>query len=367
MKVAITKERYAGERRVALTPANAPQLAKLGLEMIVESGAGVSAGFLDHHYREKGAVVVDSLDQALAADIIVQLFGGRKIGLRRGHTKQASAGQIVIGSCDPLGKPAFIKRWADSGATLFPLSASAVNHALAAEYGHIVFASHDRRLSRGATGCDGTSEDVSNDDDRRWNFDCSQGLYHWCWSRRFTSNRNGSKVSAVVHAYDVRPACREQVESLGGKFVEVQLDASSSEDKGGYAKAMDEAFYRKQRELMASVVSQSDVVITTAAIPGKQSPLLVTADAVRGMPAGGVIIDLAAERGGNCELTKADQRVVENGVTILGPTNLPSDIPNHASQMLGNNVVKFLGNMIKKGELNLNLEDEIIRETMVVH
>jgi NAD(P) transhydrogenase subunit alpha len=174
------------------------------------------------------------------------------------------------------------------------------------------------------------------------------------------------KLGAIVSAYDVRPACREQVESLGGKFVELEIDASSSEDKGGYAKAMDEEFYRKQRELMAQVVSQSDVVITTAAIPGRQSPLLVTGKAVELMPPGGVIIDLAAERGGNCELTQADQRIVVHDITILGPTNIAADVPNHASQMLGNNVVKFLLNMIKNGALELNMDDEIIRDTLVV-
>lgn len=175
------------------------------------------------------------------------------------------------------------------------------------------------------------------------------------------------RLGGVVRAYDVRPACREQVESLGGKFVELALEAGDAQDKGGYAKAMGEEFYRKQRELMASVVAESDVVITTAAIPGKQSPLLITADAVKGMSPGGVIVDLATERGGNCELSKADTRVVEHGVTILGPTNLPSEIPNHASQMYSNNVTKFLLNLIKDGKVALNLEDEIIRETLVAH
>lgn len=367
MKVAITKERYTGERRVALTPANAPQLAKLGLEMIVETGAGVSAGFLDHHYREKGAVVVDSLDQALAADIIAQVrSAGADLDSGEALRSKLRPGQIVIGSCDPLGKPAFIKRWADSGATLFSLElvpritrAQSMDilssQATIAGYRAVLLAAMELpKMFPMMMTAAGTLTAAKV-------FIIGAGV------AGLQAIATARKLGAVVHAYDVRPACREQVESLGGKFVEVQLDASSSEDKGGYAKAMDEAFYRKQRELMASVVSQSDVVITTAAIPGKQSPLLVTADAVRGMLAGGVIIDLAAERGGNCELTKADQRVVENGVTILGPTNLPSDIPNHASQMLGNNVVKFLGNMIKKGELNLNLEDEIIRETMVAH
>ena len=156
------------------------------------------------------------------------------------------------------------------------------------------------------------------------------------------------RLGAVVRAYDVRPAVREQVESLGGKFVELKLDAGESEDKGGYAKQMDEAFYAKQRELMAEVVSESDVVITTAAIPGKKSPLLITADAVKGMPPGSVIIDLAAERGGNCDPSKPDERVETDGVVILGPTNLSTDIPDHASQMFSKNVTNFLENMIKE-------------------
>jgi NAD(P) transhydrogenase subunit alpha len=173
------------------------------------------------------------------------------------------------------------------------------------------------------------------------------------------------RLGGVVQAYDVRPACREQVESLGGKFVELPLEAGQAEDKGGYAKAMGEEFYQKQRQLMASVVAQSDVVITTALIPGKPSPQLITAQAVAGMAPGSVVVDLAAERGGNCELTKPDQRVVEHGVVILGPTNLPAEVPYHASQMFSNNITKFLLNMVKQGELNLNLEDEIIRATLV--
>ena len=172
------------------------------------------------------------------------------------------------------------------------------------------------------------------------------------------------RLGGVVHAYDVRPACREQVESLGGKFVELALQAGEAEDQGGYARAMGDEFYQKQRELMASVVAESDVVITTAAIPGKPSPLLITADAVKGMAAGGVIVDLAAERGGNCELSQADTRVVEHGVVILGPTNLPAGTPLHASQMFSNNVTKFLQNMIKDGELHVDMDDEIIRDTL---
>jgi NAD(P) transhydrogenase subunit alpha len=165
----------------------------------------------------------------------------------------------------------------------------------------------------------------------------------------------------------VRADCREQVESLGGKFVELQLDTGGAQDKGGYAKDLGEEFYRRQREAMAKVIAPCDVVITTAAIPGKRSPLLITRDAVLGMQPGSVIVDLAAERGGNCELTQPDQRIIENGVTILGPTNLPAEAPFHASQMFSNNISKFLLNMVKDGAVWLNLDDEIVTGTMVTH
>ncbi len=173
------------------------------------------------------------------------------------------------------------------------------------------------------------------------------------------------RLGASVSAYDVRPAVKEQVQSLGGKFVEMQLETKAAETKGGYAQEMGEEFYRKQRELMTKVVAESDAVIATAAIPGKKSPILVPADAVAKMAPGSVIVDLAAERGGNCELTKADQTIVVHGVTIIGPTNLPSDAPYHASQMYAKNVVTFLLNMVKDKQLNVNVEDEIVRDTLI--
>ncbi|HPM82142.1 MAG TPA: NAD(P) transhydrogenase subunit alpha, partial [Candidatus Anammoximicrobium sp.] len=172
------------------------------------------------------------------------------------------------------------------------------------------------------------------------------------------------RLGAIVSAYDVRTACREQVASLGGKFIELEIEAGQSEDKGGYAKAMGDEFYRRQRELMARIVAESDIAVTTAAIPGKKSPVLITKEAVEGMRPGSVIVDLAAERGGNCELSQADQRVEHRGVVILGPTNLPSEIPHPASLMFSNNVTKFLQNLIKGGQVDLNLQDEIIRETL---
>jgi NAD(P) transhydrogenase subunit alpha len=173
------------------------------------------------------------------------------------------------------------------------------------------------------------------------------------------------RLGAVVHAYDVRPAVKEQVESLGGKFVEMQIDAAAAEDGGGYAKALGEEFYRKQRELMTKVISESDVVITTAAVPGKKAPMLVTAEMARGMRPGSVIVDLAAERGGNCELTREGETVEDGGVTILGPSNIPATVPYHASQMYAKNITTFLLNMVKEGALNIDLEDEIVRGSLV--
>jgi NAD(P) transhydrogenase subunit alpha len=173
------------------------------------------------------------------------------------------------------------------------------------------------------------------------------------------------RLGGQVQAYDVRPAVKEQVESLGAKFIEMELDTGAAEDKGGYAKAMGEEFYQKQREMMTRVVAEQDVVITTAAVPGKKAPVLITAEMVRGMRPRSVIVDLAAERGGNCELTRPGETVMEHDVTIVGPTNLPATVPYHASQMYAKNISTFLLNMIKEGKLELDMEDEIVAETLV--
>ncbi len=176
-----------------------------------------------------------------------------------------------------------------------------------------------------------------------------------------TANRLG----AIVSAYDIRPAVKEQVQSLGAKFVELELDTEEAEDKGGYAKAMDEEFYKKQRELMAKVVAENDAVITTAAIPGKKAPILITQEMLSGMKPGSVIVDLAAESGGNCEATKAGETIEVDGVSVIGPVNVPSSIPYHASQMYAKNIANLLLLMVKDEELNIDLEDEILKESLV--
>jgi proton-translocating NAD(P)+ transhydrogenase subunit alpha len=175
------------------------------------------------------------------------------------------------------------------------------------------------------------------------------------------------RLGAVVSAYDLRPAVKEQVQSLGGRFVELPIEAADAQDAGGYAKAQDESFYQKQRELLGRVVAESDVVITTAVVPGKKSPVLVTKEMVAAMAPGSVIVDLAAERGGNCELTRTGERIVEHGVTIFGAINVASTVPYHASQMYSKNLTNFLSHMVKDGKLQFNMEDEITRSTIVTH
>jgi NAD(P) transhydrogenase subunit alpha len=175
------------------------------------------------------------------------------------------------------------------------------------------------------------------------------------------------RLGAVISAYDLRPAAKEQVQSLGGRFVELPIEAKDAQDARGYARAQDEDFYRRQRELLGKVVQESDVVIAAAVIPGKKSPVLVTEDMVKGMAPGSVILDLASERGGNCEISESGKTVVKHGVTIMGAINVASGVPYHASMMYARNLTSFLTYIIKDQKLNLNMEDEIVRETLLTH
>jgi H+-translocating NAD(P) transhydrogenase subunit alpha len=356
MKVAVVKETFPGERRVAFVPADVPKLAKSGLAVVVEQGAGERAGFSDQAYLDRGAQVVPSRAEALAAEILVQI----RCDLA---PEGARADQTVVGLCSPLDEPQAIGKFARSGATLFALEliprttrAQAMDvlssMTTLAGYRAVLLAAVELPkifpLMMTAAGTLAATRV----------FVIGVGV------AGLSAIATAKRLGAVVRAYDVRPACREQVESLGAKFVELPIETKQAETAGGYAQAQDEAFYQRQRELLGNVVAESDVVVSTAAIPGKQSPLLVTAEAVARMQPGSVIVDLGAERGGNCALTKANERVVAHGVTILGPTNLPAEVAYHASQMYSGNVTAFLLNLVKKGELALNLDDPIIAETL---
>ena len=362
----VLKEIFPGECRVAIVPANVSRLEKIGLQVLVEAGAGVAAGYPDASYEAAGATITDR-SQILSAELIagIRLLGAGH-GVDEGILSDTKTDCVLIGMCDPLGSPESLQRPATSGKTVIALEmipritraqSMDVLSSMATIAGYkavLTGASELPRMFPLLMTAAGTVQAARV-------FVIGAGV------AGLQSLATAKRLGAKCQGYDVRAACSEQVESVGAKFIELSLPETSAEDQGGYAKELAEDFYIKQRELMASVVAESDLVITTAAIPGKPSPLLITEQAVAGMEPGSVIIDLAAERGGNCEVSQADQRIQSHGVTILGPTNLPSEVPYHASQMFSNNVTHYLHNLIKDGEIVWNMDDEIISETAIVH
>jgi NAD(P) transhydrogenase subunit alpha len=366
MIVGTVKETYPGERRVALTPHVIGSLTKAGLEVVVESGAGDEAGYPDSAFTEKGARIAPSRAEVFqGADIILQVRGyGANPEQGRADLDLLKKGQVVVAAFEPLTAAEEVKATAEKGATLFALElvpritrAQSMDilssMATIAGYKAVIIASdHLPKMFPMMMTAAGTIKPAKV-------FVIGAGV------AGLQAIASSKRMGAQVFGYDIRPAVKEQVESLGAKFVEMELDAAAAEDKGGYAKAMGEDFYKKQRELMTKVVAEQDVVISTAAVPGKKAPILITADMVKGMQPGSVIVDLAAERGGNCELTKPGEVVVEHGVTILGPVNIPATIPFHASQMFAKNIVTFLLNMVKEGKLELDAGDEVVEESMV--
>ncbi len=365
MIIAIPRETFPGERRVALIPASVPALVKSGAEVWVEKDAGHAAGYPDAQYESKGAKIVSDRNALFAADIMFQVrAAGANPEAGKADLNRYRKGQVVIAMTDPLNAPAESKQLAEKGVALFSLElipritrgqSMDVLSSMATIGGYravLLAAGQMTKMFPMLMTAAGTIAAAKV-------FVIGAGV------AGLQAIATAKRLGAVVSAYDVRPAVKEQIQSLGGKFIELQLETTTAEDKGGYAQQMDEEFYRKQRVLLTKVASESDVIITTAAIPGKKSPVLITADAVRQMASGSVIVDLAAERGGNCELTKGGETVVENGVTILGPLNLASDLPTHASQMFSKNICNFTANLVKDGQVVFNLEDEIIRDTLI--
>ena len=355
MQIGVPSEQWPGERRVAVVPGSVAALKKAGIEVLIESGAGERAGFTDAAYRDKGARTV-TRSEAFGADVVLQV--------RVSDLPLMRSGQVAIGMADPLGTPEIARALASKGVTAFALElipritrAQSMDvlssMATIAGYKAVLLAAGSLpRMFPLLTTAAGTIAPAHV-------FVVGVGV------AGLQAIATARKLGAVVEAYDVRPAVKEQVQSVGAKFVELPLETAQAEDKGGYAKAQDETFYQRQREMMARVVAANDVVITTAVVPGKKAPVLVTADMVRGMAPGSVVVDLAAERGGNCELTRPDEVVVENGVTILGPTNLPATVPYHASQMYAKNVTTFLLHLVKEGAVRVDMSDEIARETLI--
>ncbi|HUC54155.1 MAG TPA: Re/Si-specific NAD(P)(+) transhydrogenase subunit alpha [Candidatus Cybelea sp.] len=368
MIVGVPRESFPGERRVSLVPAAIPNLTKAGLEVVVEAGAGIGAGYPDADYAAKGAKIVATRAEVFrAADIVVQvLCYGSNDKTGEADVPLFRRGQVLIGFLRPLGSIETIQEIASKGVTSFcvelmPRTTRAqsmdVLSSMATICGYkavVLAADTSPRIFPMLTTAAGTITPGRV-------FVIGAGV------AGLQAIATARRLGAVASAYDLRPAAKEQVHSLGGRFVELPIEAKDAEDARGYARAQDETFYKRQRELLAKVVAESDVVISAAVIPGKKPPILVTKEMVASMAPGSVIVDLAGERGGNCELTRPGEIVVEHGVTIIGWFNLASTVPYHASQMYARNVTAFLLHLLKDGKLLLNIEDEIIRETMLTH
>lgn len=363
--VGVPKETFPNEQRVAVVPDIVAQYDKAGMHVVVESGAGEDAGITDGQFRDKGATIVsDRKDVFEKADVILQVRGlGANTKEGKSDLELFRKGQTLISFFEPLTSYQEVKEIADKGVNLLAVElvpritrAQSMDclSSMATIAGYkavLLSASALPKMFPMMMTAAGTVAAARV-------FVVGAGV------AGLQAIASAKRMGAIVKAYDIRPAVKEQVESLGGKFVELELDTGESETKGGYAREMDEEFYKRQREMMMKVIAESDVVITTAAVPGKKAPILVTKEMVEGMQPGSVIVDIAAERGGNCELTEEGQRVVHQGVTILGPVNLPASVPFHASQMYAKNLFTLLKHLVKDGKIEFDMEDEITRETL---
>src|SRR5271154_969683 len=366
MIVGVPKESYPGERRVALVPAVMPALKKAGLDVVVQAGAGQPAGYLDAEYVEKGArLAKDRAEVFATADIVTQFLcygandknGSEDLPLMR-------PGQTVLGFLRPLGSLKTIQEIAERGVTSFSVELMP----------RITRAQSMDALSSMATICGYKAVILAADTLPRMfpmlttaagTIAPARVLIIGAGVAGLQAIATARRLGAVASAYDMRPAAKEQVQSLGGRFVELPIEATNAQDAHGYATAQDDSFYSKQRELLGRVVAESDLVITAAVIPGKKSPVLVTEEMVKKMAPGSVILDIAAERGGNCELTVPGETVVRHGVTIIGRINVSIGVPYHASQMYARNITAFLMHLVKDGKLQCDLGDDIVRDTLL--
>jgi len=366
MVIGVPKESFPGERRVAMVPLTVPALTKAGFEVVVEAGAGAGAGFPDADYASRGAKVLAERSEVFrAADIVIQVlcYGSNDV-TGRADLPFFRRGQALIGFLRHTGSLETVQEIAASGVNAFAVELIP----------RITRAQSMDALSSMATICGYKAVLLAADTlpklfpmltTAAGTISPARALVVGAGVAGLQAIATARRLGAVASAYDLRPAAKEQVQSLGGRFVELPIEAEDAEDSRGYARAQDESFYQRQRELLGQVVAESDVVITAAVVPGKKSPILVTREMVARMAPGSVIVDLAAERGGNCELTREREVVVEHGVTIIGKINLASTVPYHASQMYARNLAAFLTHLAKDGKLQVNTEDEIIRSTLV--
>lgn len=349
---------------MALVPLEVAALRKLGHEVIFESGAGTSSGFSDEDYAARGATAA-ARDEVFGAQIVVCVRAPGGAGpATDDELAELRAGLVLVGMSDPLGNPTTAKQVADRGVTSFALElvpritraqAMDVLSSQAAIAGYksvLVAAERSDKIFPMLSTAAGTLRPT-------------KVLVVGTGVTGLSAIATARRLGAVVQAYDVRPEAREQVESVGGKFVELALDTSGASGSGGYATAMDEDFYRRQQNLLTSTVASNDIVITTAQVPGRRAPVIVTAAMVRAMRPGSIVIDVAAAQGGNCELTRPDENVKVNGVTIYGPTNLPATIPAHASQLYAKNMCNFLRLVLGPQGVAFDLDDAIVTGSLV--
>jgi NAD(P) transhydrogenase subunit alpha len=353
------KETAAGEARVALVPDLVPKLNKSGLDILVQAGAGIQAGFPDSAYLEKGARVEP--DCPGHADIVLKVQPPTEAEISR-----MKEGATLIGFLLPYSNAAGIKALASRKVTAFAMElmpritrAQAMDalSAMSTVSGYKAVLIAANLLPKFFPLLMTAAGTVTP----------ARVLVLGAGVAGLQAVGTAKRLGAVVEAYDTRPAVKEQVESLGAKFVELPLETQDAQAATGYAKAQSEEFYRKQQELMLRYVSAADAVITTALVPGKRAPILVNEEMVKAMRPGSVVVDLAAEQGGNCALTEPGQQIVRHGVVIVGPLNLPSSLPFHASQMYSRTVANYLAHLLKDGKIQLDLSDELTRGPLVTH
>jgi NAD(P) transhydrogenase subunit alpha len=367
ISIGALRETYPGERRVALTPRACERLLKLKTEVLVERLAGVEAGFPDEEYVRRGVRVVSREEIHRSADVIVQVrTPGANPEEGREDIDWLRERQVLIGFAEPFTAHQQTRRIAASGASLIAMELipritraqgmdALSSQATIAGYESVLIAAGVmRKIFPMLMTAAGTITPA-------------KVLVLGAGVAGLQAIATARRLGAVASGYDLRPAVKEQVESLGAKFVVLEIDSRDSQDKGGYAKAMDENFYRRQRELLGDVIRQQDAVITTAAVPGKKAPILITTEMVEKMAPGSVVVDIVAERGGNCELSVPGETIVHEDVTVVAPVNVASMAPMDASQMYATNVTNLIQILIRDGVLTLDTEDEIVRETLVTH
>ncbi|MCK9469984.1 MAG: NAD(P) transhydrogenase subunit alpha [Porticoccaceae bacterium] len=370
MIIGVPLELKTGEKRVAFTPGNTAVCTKKGIKVLVQSNAGLAAGHLDSDYEQAGAQIVSSREEIFAqAQIVLQVqsFGANNEN-SASDLDLLREGQVIAGMMDPLASAEVANTLAERKVTAIAMElVPRISRAQSMDVlSSMATLAGYKAVLLGATALPSIMPMLMT---AAGTLQPARVFIMGVGVAGLQACATAKRLGGVVEAYDVRPAAREQILSVGAKPVEFpELETQAAEDKGGYAKAQGEEFLQRQRELMTEVLARQDIVITTAAVPGAKSPILVTEDMVKAMKQGAVIVDLAAERGGNCELTQLGQTIVAHGVTIIGPDNLPSSIPAHASQMYGKNMEVLLGHLINdEGTLNLDFEDEIIYETVIAH